>query len=194
AIYTDNQPDFSFLAPGETRTFSQYWYPIRSIGVPQAASLRAAMSLRVEDRTAHIGVCVTEGLSDACLLLRSNGDLISEWRQSISVAEPLVVNASLAAGVSEDSLSVTLEHGGRCLLQFAPGKVRPSPRLPRRLRVTTNSTSPACTCSSTATPRAAPCLIGVRLSVVIPAMLASTPRLARGTSSVASLRTPKRIC
>ena len=23
--YTDNQPDFSFLAPGETRTFSQYW-------------------------------------------------------------------------------------------------------------------------------------------------------------------------
>ena len=126
-VYTDNQPDFSFLAPGETRTFSQYWYPIRSIGVPQAANLRAAMSLRVEDRTAHIGVCVTEGLSDACLLLRSNGDLISEWRQSISVAEPLVVSASLAAGVSEDSLSVALEHDGRCLLQYAPGKVRPMP-------------------------------------------------------------------
>ena len=34
-VYTDNQPDFSFLAPGETKTFSQFWYPIREIGVPE---------------------------------------------------------------------------------------------------------------------------------------------------------------
>ena len=26
-VYTDNQPDFSFLQPGETKTWSQYWYP-----------------------------------------------------------------------------------------------------------------------------------------------------------------------
>src|SRR5262249_33687248 len=25
-VYTDNQPDFSFLQPGETKTWSQYWY------------------------------------------------------------------------------------------------------------------------------------------------------------------------
>src|SRR5271165_5484288 len=37
--YTDNQPDFSFLAPGETKTFSQYWYPIQQIGPAQAANL-----------------------------------------------------------------------------------------------------------------------------------------------------------
>ena len=28
-VYTDNQPDFSFLQPGETKTWSQYWYPIQ---------------------------------------------------------------------------------------------------------------------------------------------------------------------
>jgi tetratricopeptide (TPR) repeat protein len=126
-VYTDNQPDFSFLAPGETRTFSQFWYPIRSIGVPQAANLRAAMSLRVEDRTAHIGVCVTEDLSNAYVALRSQGNLIGEWHQSISVAEPLVANAQLPRGVTEESLSITLEHDGRCLLQYAPGEVRPAP-------------------------------------------------------------------
>lgn len=38
-VYTDNQPDFSFLAPGETKSFSQYWYPIRDIGVPDFANL-----------------------------------------------------------------------------------------------------------------------------------------------------------
>ncbi len=76
-VYTDNQPDFSFLAPGETRTFSQFWYPIRSIAcTADCESARCHMSLRVEDRTARIGVCVTEGLSDAhAWPLRSNGDL-----------------------------------------------------------------------------------------------------------------------
>lgn len=24
-VYTDNQPDFSWLEPGETKTFSQFW-------------------------------------------------------------------------------------------------------------------------------------------------------------------------
>ena len=36
-VYTDNQPDFSFLAPWESKEFSQFWYPIRAIGVPVAA-------------------------------------------------------------------------------------------------------------------------------------------------------------
>jgi tetratricopeptide (TPR) repeat protein len=126
-VYTDNQPDFSFLAPGETRTFSQFWYPIRSIGVPQTANLQAALSLRVEGGTAHLGVCVTEGLTDACVALRSEGDLVAEWRQSISVAVPLIASVPLSAGVTEDSLSVVLEGSGLSILRYAPGEVRPMP-------------------------------------------------------------------
>ena len=42
-VFTDNQPDFSFLAPGETRTFSQFWYPIQEIGPAQHANRRAAV-------------------------------------------------------------------------------------------------------------------------------------------------------
>ncbi len=57
-VYTDNQPDFSFLQPGETRTWSQYWYPIQKIGPAQHANLAAAISLRVSDcgrkRTARL--------------------------------------------------------------------------------------------------------------------------------------------
>jgi tetratricopeptide (TPR) repeat protein len=45
-VYTDNQPDFSFLQPDETKTWSQYLYPIRSIGPAQQANLDAAVSLR----------------------------------------------------------------------------------------------------------------------------------------------------
>jgi hypothetical protein len=38
-VYTDNQPDFSFLHPGETKIWSQYWYPIQKIGPAQHANL-----------------------------------------------------------------------------------------------------------------------------------------------------------
>ena len=44
-VYTDNQPDFSFLQPGETKSWSQYWYPIQKIGPAQHANLDAAVSL-----------------------------------------------------------------------------------------------------------------------------------------------------
>ena len=52
-VYTDNQPDFSFLQPGETKTWSQFWYPIRKIGPAQKANVDAAVSLRVAARDGH---------------------------------------------------------------------------------------------------------------------------------------------
>ena len=57
-VYTDNQPDFSFLQPGETKTWSQYWYPIQKIGPAQQANLEAAISLQVNQQQARIGVAV----------------------------------------------------------------------------------------------------------------------------------------
>lgn len=49
--YTDNQPDFSWLHPYETKTFSQYWYPIQSIGPAKNANTEAAVNLGVDLRT-----------------------------------------------------------------------------------------------------------------------------------------------
>lgn len=43
--YSDNQPDFSWLAPYETKEFSQYWYPISEIGVPTFANLNCAVKV-----------------------------------------------------------------------------------------------------------------------------------------------------
>jgi len=126
-VYTDNQPDFSFLAPGETKSFSQFWYPLRRIGVPQAANLQAAISLHTEAGVAHIGVCATEEIANAHLTLRSQGQLLGEWKQTIPVASPLIVSVPLPEGISEDSLSATLEQDGRTVLHYAPGEVVPTP-------------------------------------------------------------------
>ncbi|GAA1950625.1 DUF5107 domain-containing protein [Microbacterium aquimaris] len=51
-VYTDNQPDFTWILPGETKVFSQYWYPIPAIGVAHQATPDAALHVgRAEGRT-----------------------------------------------------------------------------------------------------------------------------------------------
>lgn len=60
-VYTDNQPDFSYLAPYETKTFSQYWWPIQHVGPVQEANCEAAIRLVVaEDRSIEFSVLCSQ--------------------------------------------------------------------------------------------------------------------------------------
>ena len=47
--YSDNQPNFSWLEPYETKEFSQYWYPISKIGTPTFANLDIAFKIDREN-------------------------------------------------------------------------------------------------------------------------------------------------
>ena len=47
-VFTDNQPDFSHLAPGRDQEFSQYWYPVAGTGPAVAANLDVALGVERE--------------------------------------------------------------------------------------------------------------------------------------------------
>lgn len=47
--YSDNQPNFSWLEPYETKCFSQFWYPISKIGTPTFANLNCALKIDREN-------------------------------------------------------------------------------------------------------------------------------------------------
>ena len=75
-VYTDNQPDFSYLLPYETKTFSQFWWPIRDIGPVQQANTRAALALSVrDDRRIRLGLNVSERFVGE-LVIRRNGTTV----------------------------------------------------------------------------------------------------------------------
>ncbi len=76
--YTDNQPDFSWLQPYETRTFSQYWYPIREIGPAKNANTEAALNLEFHEGRIFTGVCVTSPRAVRVLLTRNGATLFDE--------------------------------------------------------------------------------------------------------------------
>ena len=129
-VYTDNQPDFSFLAPRETKEFSQFWYPIRKIGVPRAASLHAALNLAMEPGRIHLAISATEDLSRAQIVLEHAGAVLAEWRQPIAVAQPLLLEHALPGGIEDSELDVVLREDGRELLRYTPHKLRDAPPPP----------------------------------------------------------------
>ncbi len=86
--YTDNQPDFSFLHPFETKSFSQFWYPIQEIGPVKNANRLAAVNLEAEPGCAQIGVCVTESRADARILLQVGGATVFEQVADLRPGQP----------------------------------------------------------------------------------------------------------
>jgi tetratricopeptide (TPR) repeat protein len=87
-VYTDNQPDFSFLQPGETKTWSQYWYPIWKIGAVQQANEQAAVSLSQRGRTWKLGVSVSRALSNARIFLTDGEKVVFEDLADIAPGRP----------------------------------------------------------------------------------------------------------
>lgn len=141
-VYTDNQPDFSFLAPGESRVFSQHWYPIREIGVPDEANLEGA--LRVETSAAGIGVHVqVTSLRRGCtVVLKVRGQEAGRWEGDLSPETPL--HYVFGASASAEEIAVTVKQGTRTLLRYAQAEIVPvdSPRVaeepvpPEQMRTT----------------------------------------------------------
>jgi tetratricopeptide (TPR) repeat protein len=57
--YTDNQPDFTWLQPGEEKSFRQVFMPYKQIGGAKNASRDAVINLEIDGTEATIGVYLT---------------------------------------------------------------------------------------------------------------------------------------
>jgi tetratricopeptide (TPR) repeat protein len=124
-VYTDNQPDFSFLAPGETKTFSQFWYPVREIGVPHLANLDAAVRMETQADGVKVGLLVTRPFSDALIALKSAGKELAAWRGVLKPETPLLHTFAIADAPAD--LEVVLEAEGGVVLRYAPAEIAAAP-------------------------------------------------------------------
>src|SRR6185312_4092374 len=111
--YTDNQPDFAFLAPGETKTFSEWWYPIQGIGVAKNANRDAAVSLRRLEAGVEVGVCATGIFPRAAVRLEAGGRLLAKWECSLAPGAPLLERFAPPPNLGEAPLTLVACAAGR---------------------------------------------------------------------------------
>lgn len=142
-VYTDNQPDFSFLLPGETKTWSQYWYPIQRIGPADHANLEAAVSLRVERTIARVAVAVVGTQAGAVVCLHRRGRKLAEFRRDLAPGAPLVEEVRLPRATRPEQLTVELrDAGGEELLTYSPRGARPPTAAALRAQAATEPPAP----------------------------------------------------
>lgn len=122
-VYTDNQPDFSFLAPGETKTFSQFWYPIREIGVPDYANIHGALRVERNGKMVRIHLLVTAAYPDSTITIHTAGETAGTWKGDLLPETPLH-----HAFEAEGSLEIIVAQDGCTLLRYAPDEISPMPQ------------------------------------------------------------------
>jgi tetratricopeptide (TPR) repeat protein len=118
-VYTDNQPDFSFLQPFETRTFSHFWYPIQEIGPAKNANRRIAVNFEPKDKQIRIGVCATEAFENARIVVTAGPELVMEKTVDIGPGRPVVLNYGLEREYPAAILRV-FSAGGEELIRYQP--------------------------------------------------------------------------
>ena len=77
-VYTDNQPDFSWLMPGEEKTFSQYFMPYRDLGMVKNATKEAMVNLEFEDKKIIIKSYATGVYPNSKVILKSGKEIVFE--------------------------------------------------------------------------------------------------------------------
>jgi tetratricopeptide (TPR) repeat protein len=124
-IYTDNQPDFSWIQPFEEKTFVQYFMPYREVGVVKNASKEAVAGIEFRDNQVDIKLHVTSPYERIKVaLVKGDEELFTEVIKT-SPEEPYIKTITLNGSVvpEEIQLVVTNLENQKVLISYQHEKV-----------------------------------------------------------------------
>ena len=127
--YSDNQPDYSWLQPYESKYLKQYWYPIREIGGAKNANLESAVNLEFPDKNKiRFGFNTTSSRKGARAVVERSGNKIFEQQVDIDPAHPFVKEIEMPQNAREIDIRVILfASDGTELISYQPAEKKESP-------------------------------------------------------------------
>ena len=117
--YTDNQPDFSWIQPGEEKSFTQIFMPYKKIGPACNANEHAVINLEVQKEIARIGVYCSAPRT-GIVRLTCKGMLLYEKRVRLDPEKVLIDSLALPANTRPQDLTLSVFAGKAVLLTFTP--------------------------------------------------------------------------
>lgn len=129
-VFTDNQPDFTWLAPYESREFEQYWYPVREIGDVKNATVDAAMNLEQRGENVFLGFQVTGQFPGCTITLQDAGDVLFTAQANLTPEQTWCRTLPLNGHLLEHLTASLTDAAGKVLVSYKPyvrGQKQPIP-------------------------------------------------------------------
>lgn len=135
-VYTDNQPDFTWLQPYEEKTFTQYFMPYRELGVVKNASKDLLINVERDGDALVVKVFATSLRKGAEVRLSAGGKVLFSERTELSPDRVCTRRVVTDADLSQVSLAVLDVATGETLIawQGEPDAVREVPEPARAAR------------------------------------------------------------
>lgn len=129
-MFTDNQPDFSWLMPNEEKSFTQYFLPYHGLGRIKNASKDILLAFDKENEKLTFKIYVTSVQQDLKISITQLGKEL--FTEVITLHPEQIYQQTLAVndGVSEDDLLMVIYScKGREVLRYQPAinKLNPLP-------------------------------------------------------------------
>lgn len=120
-VYTDNQPDFTWLAPYEEKSFKQYFMPYKDIGLVKNASIDAAVNLEVHGSKAVVHAYATSVIEEARILVTGAGNTYLDRKVKLSPADTFQAEIELSPDMREEDVRVAVfAADGKELVAYQP--------------------------------------------------------------------------
>ena len=146
--WSDNQPDYSWIDPYETRRVKQYWFPVKGIGGVKHVTIDGAVNVERQAKKDEVllGFHSTRVLKGCTVELIENGKpVFTEKKIAIDPNTPWCKTVKVSANVKDQALAGRLlDRDGKVILAYTPVPDDPHNPLPPRVenpKVPTDYTS-----------------------------------------------------
>jgi tetratricopeptide (TPR) repeat protein len=122
-VFTDNQPDFSWLMPYEEKTFTQYFLPYRELGMVKNATKDILLALEKAGDILTIKIQVTSEQADLNIELSYKGEILFTESLAVVPENIFVKELAVSTNLNENELLLIITNSNnRELLRYEPVK------------------------------------------------------------------------
>jgi tetratricopeptide (TPR) repeat protein len=120
-MFTDNQPDFTWLMPNEEKSFTQYFLPYHELGVVKNATKDVLLNLETQPGFAKIQVLVTSVHLNLTIALKHKEAVLFETKIDIVPEKIFEQQVKLPSYTVADTLTLIIwDSTGKEIIRFDP--------------------------------------------------------------------------
>lgn len=129
-VYTENQPDFTWLQPYEEKSFVQYFLPYRELGIVKNATKDLLMNIDQDGKSGKVNFKIfATSEQHVCVELRNDDGTVYYSKEVTITPENIMEENVDVKGALLSQLNLNITAGGRTLLTWhsEPDEVKPIP-------------------------------------------------------------------